>query len=205
MFNNIQADLRHYARYCYKGKAIWKILPRILFAHPAVVGIIWYRIGRAACTFPVPILKQLFYAFYILGQPCARIFSGVQIHLAADIAPGLAILHFGGVVIAAGTRIGPNSLLHQNVNLVMYRDARGPDIGARFYAGVGVTVIDHVIIENDVTVGAGSVITKSIPSNAVVVGVPAKFIRFRMMSEHPSENQTLSKRPEKDWIFIKET
>jgi serine O-acetyltransferase len=203
MLSNIRADLQHYARYCYHGKPLWKILPRLFLAHPAVIGIIWYRVGRAAWNCRLPIWKQILQLLYILGQPCARIYSGVQIHLDAEIAPGLAILHSGGVIIAPGTRIGPDSLLHQNVNLIMYRDARGPDIGARFYAGAGVIVIDHVTIEDDVTAGAGCIITKSIPKNAVVAGAPAKFIRFRMPKEHPSENQTLAKRPVKDWICIK--
>lgn len=200
MFDRIAADLQHYARYCYHEKPLWKILPRLLLAHPAVVGIIWYRFGRVAWTCRVPGMRHALQILYILGLPCARIYSGVQIHLEADIAPGLAILHSGGVVIAPGTKIGPESLLHHNVNLVMYRDARGPDIGARFYAGTGVIVIDNVTIEDDVSAGAGSIITKSIPSNVVVAGAPARFVRFRMPNEHPSENKTLPKRLVKKWI-----
>lgn len=205
MLNNIVADLQHYSRYCYKGKPVWKILPRLLFAHPAVVGVIWYRFGKSAWQCHMPILKQLLQILYVLGLPCARIYSGVQIHHDADIAPGLAILHAGGVVIAPGTKIGPDSLLHQNVNLIMYRDACGPDIGARFYAGAGVLVIDQVIIEDDVTAGAGSIITKSVPQNSVVAGAPARFIRFRRPEEHPSENKTLPKRPIKEWLSTEET
>jgi serine acetyltransferase len=205
MFTNITADLRHYARYCYRGKSIWKIFPHLLLAHPAVVGIIWYRLGRMAWKCNIPAWKQVLQFLYILGLPCARIYSGVQIHPNADVAPGLAILHSGGVVIAPGTRIGPDSLLHHNVNLIMYRDAHGPSIGAHFYAGAGVIVIDNVTIEDDVTAGAGSIITKSIPRNAVVAGAPARFIRFRKPHEQPSENKTLAKRPVKEWISTKET
>lgn len=202
---NITADLQHYARYCYHEKPIWRILPRLLLAHPAVVGIIWYRFGKAAWTCRIPIWKQALKILYMLGLPFARIYSGIQIHLDADIAPGLAILHFGGVVIAPGTKIGPDSLLHHNVNLIMSRDARGPDIGARFFAGVGVIVIDNVTIEDDVTAGAGCIITKSIPRDAIVAGAPARFIRFRMPEEHPSENKTLAKRSVKEWISTEET
>lgn len=203
MLDNVIADLQHYARYCYKGKPIWKILPRLFLAHPAVAGILWYRFGRTAWNCHTPIMRQTLQILYLVGLPCARIYSGVQIHLDAEVAPGLAILHSGGVVIAPGTRIGADSLLHQNVNLIMYRDACGPNIGERFYAGTGVIVIDNVTIENDVTAGAGCIITKSIPSNAVVAGAPAKFVRFRRANEHPSENKTLAKRPVKEWLPTK--
>lgn len=205
MLDNIFADLRHYSRYCYHGRPIWKILPFLIISHPAFIGICWYRFGKAAWRCRIPCIKQLLQLLYILVHPLARIFSGVQIHLSADIAPGLAILHSGGIVIATGTSIGPDSLLHQNVNLVMYRDSRGPEIGARFYAGAGVIVIDHVKIEDDVSAGAGCIITKSVPRNAVVAGAPARFIRFRNPDEHPSENITLAKRLVKDWISIHES
>jgi serine O-acetyltransferase len=107
----------------------------------------------------------------------------------------LAILHFGGVVIARGTQIGRNCLLHHNVNIVAMRDNRGAHIGDHFYAGVGATVIEAVIIEDNVTAGAGTIITKSVPENAVVAGVPARILRLRQHGENPTENKTLSKRP----------
>lgn len=200
MFEAVRADLRHYARYCYRIRAAWSVLPKLILAHPAVVGVIWYRLGRAAWETHVPIWRQALQVLYLAGLPMARIYSGVQIHVQASIAPGLAVLHFGGLVIAPGTKIGPDCLLHHNVNLVAFRDEAGPEIGARFYAGVGVTVVDNVIIEDDVTAGAGSVITKSVPRDAIVAGAPAWIIRFRKANEHPSENQTLAKRPVKPWL-----
>jgi serine acetyltransferase len=200
MLDDVRADLRHYARYCYGVRASWSVLPKLIITHPAVVGVMWYRLGRAAWASHLHIWKQVLQLTYLAGLPLARIYSGVQIHIGAAIAPGLAILHFGGVVIAPGTKIGPDSLLHHNVNLVAYRDAAGPDIGARFYAGVGVTVVDNITIEDDVTAGAGSVITKSVPRDAVLAGAPARIIRFRKANEHPSENQTLGKRPVKPWL-----
>lgn len=44
--------------------------------------------------------------------------------------------------------------------------------------GAGVIIFGDIIIGNNVTIGAGSVVSKSVPDNAVVVGNPAKIIRF---------------------------
>jgi acetyltransferase-like isoleucine patch superfamily enzyme len=40
-------------------------------------------------------------------------------------------------------------------------------------------VLDGVTIGNNSVVAAGSVVTKDVPANAVVAGVPAKVIKYR--------------------------
>jgi serine O-acetyltransferase len=124
-------------------------------------------------------------------MPLVRVFTGVQIQPHTVIGPGLAILHFGGVVITRECEIGPNCLLYHNVSLVTMRSNHGPRIGANFYAGVGTTVIGEVTIEDDVTCGAGSMVTRSVPKDAVVAGVPARILRFRVQGENNAENRTL--------------
>ena len=52
-------------------------------------------------------------------------------------------------------------------------------IGNDVWIGANVVVTDGVNIENGVIVGSGSVVTKDIPSYAIVGGVPAKIIRYR--------------------------
>lgn len=50
------------------------------------------------------------------------------------------------------------------------------NIGDNCYISTGVTILGPVCIGNDVTIGAGAVITKDIPDGNVMVGVPAKKI-----------------------------
>jgi serine O-acetyltransferase len=191
MFATLRADLQHYSRFCYGGRPAWLIWPYILYAHPAALAVVWYRFGSMAWRTRVPVVRQLLQVAYALGMPFVRAFTGVQIQPQTRIGPGLAILHFGGVVITRECEIGPNCLLYHNVSLVTMRSNHGPRIGANFYAGVGTTVIGEVTIEDFVTCGAGSLVTRSVPKDAVVAGVPARILRFREPGENNAENRTL--------------
>jgi acetyltransferase-like isoleucine patch superfamily enzyme len=44
--------------------------------------------------------------------------------------------------------------------------------------GSGSTILSKVTIGENAIVGAGSVVTKDVPANAIVAGNPAKFVRF---------------------------
>ena len=49
-------------------------------------------------------------------------------------------------------------------------------IGKRCFIAVGATILPGVKIGDEVIVGAGSVVTKDIPSNVIVAGNPARII-----------------------------
>lgn len=49
-------------------------------------------------------------------------------------------------------------------------------LGNRVYVGTGAMIMPGVTIGNNVLIAAGSIVTKSIPSNVVVAGNPAKFV-----------------------------
>ncbi len=51
------------------------------------------------------------------------------------------------------------------------------EVGDNCYFGTGCTILGPVIIGNNVMVGAGAVVTKDIPDNCIVAGVPAKVIK----------------------------
>ncbi len=44
--------------------------------------------------------------------------------------------------------------------------------------GSGATILSKITVGNNAIVGAGSVVTKDVPDNAIVAGNPAKFLRF---------------------------
>ncbi len=87
--------------------------------------------------------------------------------------------------------IGNNVVITDDVKFIthdggtmMFRN-RVPDleitkpitIGNDVYIGNNVIILPGVEIGNNVIIGAGAVITKNIPNNSVVAGVPAKVIK----------------------------
>lgn len=58
-------------------------------------------------------------------------------------------------------------------------DGHRPRIGNNVTCGCNVTIIGDITIGNNVTIGAGSVVVKTVPDNAVVVGNPARVIKYK--------------------------
>lgn len=96
------------------------------------------------------------------------------------IEPGVVPHHPYGTVLNANF-IGKNFNFRQ-LTTIGNKDDRFPDmrptIGDNVTLGANVIIIGDVIIGNNVTVGAGSVVVKDVPDNAVVVGNPAKIIKY---------------------------
>lgn len=55
--------------------------------------------------------------------------------------------------------------------------AKPVNIGSDVWIGGNVTILPDITIGNNVVIAAGAVVTKDIPDNCVVGGVPAKFIK----------------------------
>lgn len=107
--------------------------------------------------------------------------SGIQIPSSTKIGKGFYIGHFGTMVISGGTVIGNNVNISPGLNIG--RANRGerkgyPVIGDKVYIGPGVKIVGAVKIGNNVAIGANAVVTKDVPDNAVVVGIPAKVISY---------------------------
>jgi serine O-acetyltransferase len=56
---------------------------------------------------------------------------------------------------------------------------RHPTLGDHVVVGSGAKVLGNIRIGNNVRVGAGSVIIRSVPDNSTVVGVPGRIVRCR--------------------------
>jgi len=54
--------------------------------------------------------------------------------------------------------------------------------------GSGVTILPNISVGENAIVGAGSVVTKDVPSNAIVAGNPARVLRFIELRAHHSDS-----------------
>ncbi|WP_277602214.1 DapH/DapD/GlmU-related protein, partial [Georgenia faecalis] len=97
-----------------------------------------------------------------------------------------------GITIGEGTLIGHGSTV-VTVNHAVDPERRGDMIpapvviGRQVWLGARVTVVPGVTIGDGAIVAAGAVVTKDVPANAVVAGVPARLIRMTGFDAAPAE------------------
>jgi serine O-acetyltransferase len=99
---------------------------------------------------------------------------GISIH-PVSFGPGLKIPHSGSVIVNKKARIGKNCEIHSGVNIGVHK-GQVPKIGNNVYIGPGAKIFGGIKIGNNVAIGANSVVTKDVPDNVTVVGIPAKII-----------------------------
>jgi serine O-acetyltransferase len=107
----------------------------------------------------------------------ARFLTGIEIHPAAKLGPGLFIDHGMGVVIGETAEVGENVTLLQGVTLggtSLKREKRHPTLGNNVVVGAGAKIIGGFVIGAGSRIGAGSVVVREVPPNSVVVGVPGR-------------------------------
>ena len=69
-----------------------------------------------------------------------------------------------------------NSAIELNLAAEMQEQVGCIEVGDNVFIGAGTTILSNVRIGSNVIIAAESVITKDVPSNSVVAGVPAKVI-----------------------------
>ena len=99
------------------------------------------------------------------------------------IGSGFRIYHAGDFIhVGKNVRIGKNCTILPGVvfgNKTEKEDNSTVTVGDNCYFGLGAKILGSVKIGNNVTIGANAVVTKDIPDNAVVGGIPAKIIKIK--------------------------
>lgn len=125
------------------------------------------------------IFKIPFLIFYVIVHHY-KIKYGINIPHATKIGKGFHIYHYGGIVVNSQSIIGENCSISHGVtigNKGPRKESKCPNIGNNVYIGAGAKIIGDVRVGNNASIGANSVVTKNVPDNAIVGGIPAKILK----------------------------
>ena len=105
----------------------------------------------------------------VLGQECTiSAFQHVTIGRECIIADRVMMIDFDHGMVEVERPIREQGIYKRNV-----------DIGHNVWIGYGACLLRGVRVGDNAVIGTSSVVTASVPSNAVVGGIPAKLIRMR--------------------------
>jgi serine O-acetyltransferase len=145
----------------------------VLLLHEGFRAVFIYRLFHRFRK--VPVLNKLLHLLQILTVK-------IEIHHDAQISYGFTISHPQSVVIGRGSVIGKNATIHSGV--VFGRDdyittpgGGFPSMGDNVTVGTGAKIIGSIHIGDNCIIGANAVVTKNMPPNSVVAGVPARVLR----------------------------
>lgn len=119
--------------------------------------------------------------------------GGIKLGTGVLINYHSVLLGGGGITIGDKTLIGPNCTLVSNNHIFddLEKDivdqgcsCKGINIGRNVWIGANCVITDGITIHDGAIVAAGAVVTKDVPSNAIVGGTPARLIRMRQSQTH---------------------
>lgn len=103
--------------------------------------------------------------------------TNLYINSASIIGKGLVIQH-GHSTRVGCEKMGNNCQIWQNVTIGKSKSGgRKPIIGSNVKICCNAVVVGNINIGDNVTIGAGAIVIKDVPSNCVVVGNPAKIVK----------------------------
>jgi len=149
----------------------------VLLAYPGVKAVLFHKIAHFFCVAKFDLIARIISQF-------SRFLTGIEIHPKAKIGKNLFIDHGMGVVIGETSEIGNNVTIYHSVTLGgispsinsdEQRDIkRHPTLLDNVVVGSGAQVLGPIVVGKNAKVGANAVVTKDVPENAVMVGIPAK-------------------------------
>ena len=149
----------------------------IILTYPGVKAVLFHKIAHFFCVAKFDLIARMVSQF-------SRFLTGIEIHPKAKIGKNLFIDHGMGVVIGETSEIGDNVTIYHMVTLggispsINSDDQRNvkrhPTLKDNVVVGSGAQVLGPIIVGENAKIGANAVVTKNVPENAIMVGIPAK-------------------------------
>ena len=149
----------------------------IILTYPGAKAVFFHKIANFFAIAKFNLIARIISQF-------SRFLTGIEIHPKANIGKNLFIDHGMGVVIGETSEIGDNVTIYHmatlggispSINSNEQRNIkRHPTLKDNVVVGSGAQVLGPVTVGKNAKIGANAVVTKDVPENAVMVGIPAK-------------------------------
>ena len=149
----------------------------VIMTYPGVKAVFFHRIANFFSIAKFHLVARIISQF-------SRFLTGIEIHPNAKIGKNLFIDHGMGVVIGETSDIGDNVTIYHmatlggiapSINSDNQRNIkRHPTLKENVVVGSGAQILGPVVVGKNAKIGANAVVTKDVPENAVMVGIPAK-------------------------------
>ena len=149
----------------------------VILTYPGVKAVLMHKIANFFAIANFDLIARIISQF-------SRFMTGIEIHPKAKIGKNLFIDHGMGVVIGETSDIGDNVTIYHMATLggispsINSDDQRNikrhPTLKDNVVVGSGAQVLGPVVVGKNAKIGANAVVTKDVPENAVMVGIPAK-------------------------------
>ena len=149
----------------------------LILTYPGVKAVFFHKISNFFAVAKFDLVAKVISQF-------SRFLTGIEIHPKAKIGKNLFIDHGMGVVIGETSEIGDNVTIYHmvtlggispSINSDSQREIkRHPTLMDNVVVGSGAQILGPVIIGKNAKVGANAVVTKDVPENAVMIGIPAR-------------------------------
>ena len=149
----------------------------VVLTYPGVKAVFFHQIANFFSVAKFDLIARMISQF-------SRFLTGIEIHPKAKIGKNLFIDHGMGVVIGETSDIGDNVTIYHmatlggispSINSDKQREIkRHPTLQDNVVVGSGAQVLGPITIGKNAKIGANAVVTKDVPENGVMVGIPAK-------------------------------
>ena len=149
----------------------------IILTYPGAKAVFFHKIANFFAIAKFNLIARIISQF-------SRFLTGIEIHPKANIGKNLFIDHGMGVVIGETSKIGDNVTIYHmatlggispSINSNEQRNMkRHPTLKDNVVVGSGAQILGPVTVGKNAKIGANAVVTKDVPENAVMVGIPAK-------------------------------
>lgn len=168
MFEGIKEDIQSVFRRDPAARNTFEVLTNYPGLHAVLLHRLahgfwrrhWFWLGRTISTF-------------------SRWLTGIEIHPGAQIGRRFFIDHGMGVVIGETAIIGDDVTLYQGVTLggtSWNKGKRHPTLNNGVVVGAGAKVLGPFEVGANAKIGSNAVVTKAVPAEATVVGIPGRII-----------------------------